>query len=179
MPKYCCLLRAVNVGGHNKVPMAVYKEILQALGAVNIETYLNSGNAVFDVKNVVAAKMAEQVQRQIKFTLGLNIGVWVLTRKDLQEIVDENPLQQQAAEFPSRTFVAIGKTAIAEAAVAKIAMPSNEIFEVRGANIFYFAPPTVVKPKLNNALFEQKLSVEATSRNVNTIYALLEKMPKV
>lgn len=179
MPKHACLLRAVNVGGNNRVPMAVFKEILQQLGATNIETYLNSGNAVFDLKASLQKSFAEKVHEAIEEELGLKIGVWLLEEKHLQEILDLNPLINETRDFPARTFVAIGKKAIPTIGMEKVAAFPEEIFAIAKNYLFYFAPSSVPKPKFNNALFEGKLGAELTSRNMNTIFALLEKMRKV
>ena len=54
MPTYIALLRAVNVGGYGKLPMADFRELLENLGFKRVATYIQSGNAVFDASGSTA-----------------------------------------------------------------------------------------------------------------------------
>lgn len=93
MSTYVILLRGVNVGGKNKVPMARFKECLEELGFADVVTYIASGNAI-----VKSDKRPAEVQQQIEAALIKNfkldselIKVLVLTHKQLQDVVETRP----------------------------------------------------------------------------------------
>lgn len=93
MNTYVVLLRGINVGGKNKVPMASLKKCLEELGFSNVSTYIASGNVILESK-----EPADQVKSQIEKVLPKSfkldselIKVLVLTRKQLQTIIDNKP----------------------------------------------------------------------------------------
>ncbi|HTP01491.1 MAG TPA: DUF1697 domain-containing protein, partial [Anaerolineales bacterium] len=94
MNTYVILLRGINVGGKNKVPMAALKECLQELGFSHVSTYIASGNVI-----ARSGKSAAQVQAQIEKALPRRfkldsklIKVLVLTRRQLQGIIENKPV---------------------------------------------------------------------------------------
>ena len=93
MNTYVILIRSINVGGKNKVPMASLKQCLEDLGFVNVSTYIASGNAILS-----STKSASEVQAQIEAALPANfkldsqlIKVLVLSLDQLQAVVDTKP----------------------------------------------------------------------------------------
>lgn len=93
MKPYLILLRGINVGGKNKIAMAVLKECLEALGFQNVTTYIQSGN-VLVWSNVSATTIAKKIETMLpqKFKLDSSlIKVLVLTREQLQTVVDKKP----------------------------------------------------------------------------------------
>lgn len=93
MNTYLVLLRGINVGGKNKVPMADLKKCLEALGFSNVSTYIASGNVFLD-----SDKPADQIQAQIEealprcFKLDVElVRVLVLSRDQLQAIIENKP----------------------------------------------------------------------------------------
>jgi uncharacterized protein (DUF1697 family) len=93
MTTYILLLRGINVGGKNKVPMAELKRCLEELGLSNVVTYIASGNVIFQ-----SSKAAGEIQAQIEATLPKTfkldselIKALVLTREQLQAVIDDRP----------------------------------------------------------------------------------------
>lgn len=93
MNTYILLLRGINVGGKNKVPMAALRECLEALGFSNVLTYIASGNVI-----VESDKSASEIKALVETALTKNfkldselIKVLVLSRKQLQAVVDNKP----------------------------------------------------------------------------------------
>lgn len=93
MKSYAILLRGVNVGGKNKVPMAELKKCLEGLGFSNVSTYIASGNAILS-SSKAAGEIKEIIEdalpKQFKLDSAL-VKVLVLSRAQLQEIVDKKP----------------------------------------------------------------------------------------
>ena len=91
MGRHVVLLRAVNVGGHNKVPMAALRQALDAAGCTEVKTLLASGNVVFSGADgrLAAAELVHQV---ISRTFGLEIDCLGLGEAELRLSVSENSL---------------------------------------------------------------------------------------
>jgi uncharacterized protein (DUF1697 family) len=93
MKSYVILLRGINVGGKNKVPMAALKECLEKRGFSNATTYIASGNVIVDSdKNVKEIKSGVEKALVDNFTLGSQlIKVLVLSRDQLESVVNNKP----------------------------------------------------------------------------------------
>lgn len=107
MPERCvALLRGVNLSGHKKVPMAELRALVEGLGFGNVRTLLNSGNVVFTARSNGVRAAAGRIQAGILDRLGVSCRVTVLTRAELNGILDENPLAE-LCDNPSRMLVAV------------------------------------------------------------------------
>jgi uncharacterized protein (DUF1697 family) len=90
---YLALLRGINVGGKNKVPMAELKACLEELGCENVQTYIASGNVMFE-SNKSSAKLTEEIREALpkKFSLDSElIEILVLSRDQVQKVLDQAP----------------------------------------------------------------------------------------
>ena len=93
MTRYLALLRGINVGGKNKVPMAGLRELLESLGHANVSTYIASGNVILSSDHSAAAikrELEEALPRTFKLDSEL-IAVLVLTRAQLRAVVRKRP----------------------------------------------------------------------------------------
>src|SRR6266702_649658 len=95
MTTYVILLRAVNVGGTGKLPMATFRTLLQELGYRNIETYIQSGNAVFDAPGS-APTVAKAIAAALAKHLTAPAGVLIRTHEQMGQIIAANPFAAQA-----------------------------------------------------------------------------------
>lgn len=105
MGQFVVLLRGVNVGKGNKVPMAGFRAALEGLGGSSVQTLLNSGNAVFSSGSRSTDKLAGVIAETVQERFGVNCMVVVKSGTEFEEIVRGNPITLEAAEF-SRCLVA-------------------------------------------------------------------------
>lgn len=98
MPRFAVLLRGVNVGKANRVPMAQFRTLLEALGHSDVKTLLNSGNAVFTSTRRSADKLADEIGAGLQERFGATTPVIVKSASELQAIVDGNPIVPPEAE---------------------------------------------------------------------------------
>jgi uncharacterized protein (DUF1697 family) len=91
MASHVALLRGINVGGRNKVPMAELREVVASLGYTGVTTYIQSGNVLFTTSESDTGKLASALEAAITDAFGLWASVVVLTRDDLARILDINP----------------------------------------------------------------------------------------
>lgn len=90
MERYAALLRGINISGKNKVPMLDLKKGFENIGFEDVKTYLNSGNVIFSGKDDIQ-KMTNKIEEMIKKQFELDIPVFVITVKDLEDILSQAP----------------------------------------------------------------------------------------
>ena len=97
MRTHVALLRGINVGGTNKVPMADLRELMTSLGYTNVATYIQSGNVVFtsqdgrDSQDADIAKLAEVLDEKVAERFSVPGHVIVVSRDDLARVIADNP----------------------------------------------------------------------------------------
>jgi uncharacterized protein (DUF1697 family) len=95
MASHVALLRGINVGGRNKVPMAELREMVTSLGHAGVTTYIQSGNVLFTTDERDIRKLAADLEAAITDTFGIKSSVVVLARDDLAGILDRNPYPEE------------------------------------------------------------------------------------
>jgi uncharacterized protein (DUF1697 family) len=118
--KTIALLRAVNVGGTGKLPMAELKAVAEELGFANARTYIASGNLLFD-SGLDEAEVKSKLEKRLAAYAGKAVGILVRSAKEMAEIVAGNPF----AEEPGNRVAAI---------FLDQAPPETALTEYRGLN---------------------------------------------
>ncbi len=108
MPRFVVLLRGVNVGKANRVPMADFRSLLEAQGFTGVRTLLNSGNAVFDAAGRTPSAHAKAVRGALEETLDVSVPVVVKPAAAIAAAVAENTLGVPA-DAHSRLLVAFAQ----------------------------------------------------------------------
>ena len=163
MTAYVALLRAVNVGGTGKLPMAELVTMCEACGFARVRTYIASGNAVFDFKGS-ASHVKALLGARLTAYAGKPVGVLVRTAAELAAVLDANPFADAA---PSRT-VAIFLDAPPPADALSHATGQRTEECRLGAREIYV--------HYGHGMAESKLKIPAaktgTARNMNTVAKL-------
>ena len=178
MVTYIALLRGINVSGQKKIRMIELQKNLSEGGLVNVQTYIQSGNIVFQYKKEDHVEIETVIRSRIKRSFGFDVGVWVRSISDFKRIVNLNPFsgkEQLAALY----FVFLNKPADA-GLVAGLENErfENEYFRIFDDCIFLICQIGYGKAKCNNNFFERQLRVQATTRNLRTVEKLLEMAAK-
>jgi len=171
MEKQIALLRGVNVGGHRKMPMAVLREMATTLGLKNVQTYIQSGNMVFDSPwNTIVT--CNTLENAIAKTFGFQVPVLMLNALKIQNIVDAFPMQMDWKEKSYYTL--FYQTPTQEAATAMLAVDyPGEHIKLASNCLYFYSEHGYGKAKLNNTLIERKLEVQTTTRNYRTLMRLI------
>ncbi len=159
------LLRGINVGGHNKLPMAEFTDILNELGADGVKTYIQSGNAVMqgDIGG-------EAIAAAIETAKGFRPEVMVVPFEAFNAIADANTFTAAEGKTLHVWFLAdVPKFDVARADTLAIA---SESYLVTDQAIYLLAPDGIGRSKLAAAM-EKIAGVPATARNWNTVVKLL------
>ena len=159
------LLRGINVGGHNKLPMADLTDILNGLGASDVKTYIQSGNAVMQ-----GAVSGEAIGAAIEAAKGFRPAVMVVPLEAFTAIAKANPYPEAEGKTMHVWFLASAPEFDTERA-DKLAAAS-ERYHVTDQAIYLHAPDGIGRSKLASAM-EKTAGVPATARNWNTVANLL------
>jgi uncharacterized protein (DUF1697 family) len=174
MNNFVALLRGINVGGKNKIPMAELKSLFSSLGLEEVVTYIQSGNVVFRSPAGAAHDIAAGIQERIAEDFGISVSVLLRTPAELGEIADSNPFLRREADL-SKLYVVFLDGPPPEDGVAQLdpeRSPPDE-FCVRGREIYLHLPNGAGRSKLTIDYFERELGIAATARNWNTLLKLL------
>jgi uncharacterized protein (DUF1697 family) len=177
MPTFISILRGINVSGQKKILMADLKVLYEKLGFKNVQTYIQSGNVVFDyveVKNL--RTMAEMIEHSIEKKYNFQVPVLVKNPDDLRSTIKNNPFTKEVGTDPSRvavTFLESQPSAENLLKLEGVDYPPDR-FIIDGLNIYIHCPESYGNSKLSNNFFESKLKIKATSRNWKTINKLVE-----
>jgi uncharacterized protein (DUF1697 family) len=170
--RYVALLRGINVGGKNKLPMKDLVRVFAAAGGTEVQTYIQSGNVIFEATAGAGKKIAPQVEQRLADRLGLEVPVVVRTAGELVDVVDRSPVRGPATEHLHVAFLAAQPPAGRVAALDPARSPPDS-FQVRGREIYLQLPNGAARTKLTNAYFDGKLGTTSTMRNWRTVLALL------
>ena len=176
MTAHVALLRAVNVGGRNRIPMPALRQALEDRGLAEVSTVLQSGNVVFEAAGSEAA-VAEAIRAAITTTFGFDAAVLVRTAAQLAAVAVANPfLAEGEARDPTTLHVAFldrTPTAVAAARLDEERSPPDA-FELRGREVYLSYPNGSGRSRLTLGYLERLLAVEATARNWRTVLRLAE-----
>ncbi len=174
---HLALLRGINVGGKNKLPMKDLAALFVAAGCTDVRTYIQSGNVVFRATAAVAKRLASSIAEQITERFGYRTPVVLRTVEQLRDVVSHNPfLEAGVAEDKVYVlFLADEPGPDRVAALDPNRSPPDE-FLVRGREVFLHLPNGVADSKLTNAYFDAKLATVSTARNWRTVTTLLGMM---
>lgn len=169
MTRRILLLRAVNVGGTGRLPMAGLRQMLTELGLGNPRTLIASGNAVFDDPGL--PDLQQRLTGALEARFGLRTDVFLLDLAALQAVHDANPFAEAAAKDGSKVhaFFLARPTELPGAAAA---LATTEVLHLTPAALYLHAPDGIGRSKLAERL-PRLLSVPVTARNWNTVTALL------
>lgn len=169
--RYALLLRGVNVGTKNSLPMAELRAMLEELGCTHVATYVQSGNAVVETR-LGAAELSAAIERRLEARMGRPIATTLRTAQQLAAILAANPFAAIATE-PSRlcvTFLANTPTA-AELAPLRADFGAERVLAA-GTEIYTWHPDGQSRSPLAGALGKLRLRGAVTTRNWNTVQRL-------
>ncbi len=180
MTTYFLFLRAINVGGHNMIKIKDLALWMEQLGYSNINTYLNSGNVVFQTNSTDPLQIAQKIRDKIMLEAKLDIACLIRNLSELRGVKER--LMQQVATRPEAatlfvTFLS-GKPSLEGIVKIKSVKAGNDTFRLYDTEVVLECQQPYHKTKLSNTLFEKTFKLDATTRNSNTVNALLKLADK-
>ena len=175
------MLRAVNLGGHNKIKMEALRALYESLKFEDVATFIQSGNVVFRTKEQDLGKVGKKIGDGIEKTFRFRPNVILRTAEEMRGVIARNPFADRKDVEPNRLLVwflasepdaEARKKALAVAAGVKEANP--EELRMDGREIYIYFPNGMARPKLSMPAVERALKVSGTGRNWNSVLKLME-----
>ena len=171
------LLRGLNVGAHNRISMKDLLSVFESVGCTGLESYIQSGNVLFDASAALLKKVPALVEAALVKDFEISSPVVVRDGKELAAVVKNNPFLRRG-EAPGTLHVGF-LLAVPEAARVKALDPNRsppDEFLVKGRELYLHTPNGLGRTKLSNAWFDSKLGVVSTVRNWNTVLELAQRL---
>jgi uncharacterized protein (DUF1697 family) len=173
---WVALLRGINLGARNKVPMAELRRLLEEGGYGDVRTYIQSGNVLFTAKASDRGALARRLERTVEDAFGVASRVVLRTWEEIGRVAGSHPFGDDS----SKTQVAFLAKKPRAADVRKLEELeiAPDRFEVAGSDVYLHYPNGVQGARLSGALLERQLGVPATVRNWRTVTRLAEMCGK-
>ncbi len=167
------LLRGVNVGGRNRLPMAELVAVCQAAGGRHVRTFIQSGNAVLEVDPAAVDGLPARLARLLAERAGLEVPVVVRTSLELAAVVARNPFAARgtAPEQLHCAFLADRPAPGRVAALDPDRSPPDRL-EVVGREVYLWLPDGVARSRLTADYLDRTLGTTSTARSWRTVVAL-------
>ncbi|CAG0959582.1 hypothetical protein PLCT2_00676 [Planctomycetaceae bacterium] len=168
---YIALLRGINVGGKNLLPMKALAALCEEAGCEDVRTYIQSGNVVLRAEAKLAASLPGKLGTAIKRGFGFEPPIVLRSVEELARVAAGNPFINHEAETLHVAFLSHAPDK--ETARSLEPKPPDE-FVLSGREIYLRCPNGYGKTKLTNAWFDARLKTTSTVRNWKTVLKLLE-----
>jgi len=172
VPQFVVLLRGVNVGKGNRVPMAAFRMLLEAQGFSDVKTLLNSGNGVFRSAARSTIHHAQAIGARLQESIGVSVLVVVKSSAEFLAAVAENPIVLAEKDHP-RLLVAFGQNQAAAQALSVLlpVVRPPERLHIGSQAAYLHCAGGILESKAGSALLG-KPGREVTTRNWATVLKL-------
>ena len=175
MPVCVSLLRGINVGGRNLIPMAGLAELYESLGMTAVTTLLQSGNVLFCSRSrATAATLARQLRGGIEERFAVRAELYLRSPEELRTALTANPFREEAESDPSHLIIHFFDGLPVAGATQTLAAwdRGSERLRLVGANLYIYYPEGLGRSKLTGAILDRALGCSGTARNWNTVNKL-------
>ena len=174
---YLALLRGINVGGKNKLPMADLRSLFADAGCRDVQTYIQSGNVLFRAEPAAVASLPDLLAARIAARFGYRVPVLLRTVQELGDVVGNNPfIAAGAAEDALHVLFLAGEPGVRAVAALDPDCSPPDAFAVHGREVYLHLPNGAGRTKLTTGYFDTKLATISTGRNWRTVTTLLAMM---
>ncbi|MGA8664278.1 MAG: DUF1697 domain-containing protein [Thermoplasmata archaeon] len=176
VPVYIALLRAINVGGRNRVPMSALAQLARDLGFQDVVTWLQSGNLVFRSPAVSRGQLETTLETELNRRLAVSTSFVLRTAAEWRDVIEENPFPQQARDDPARlhAWILKGTPNAAAARSLEKAIRGPESIRVAGNCAYVYYPEGAGHSRVTAPLLDRHFGTPGTGRNWNTVLRLGE-----
>lgn len=174
MDTFVAFFRGINVGGKNRMDMKSMKDLLSKLGLLSIQTYIQSGNAVFQYPENNVKHLPEEICLAIRQQFGFSSQVLIFSKFEMQKMIEENPFSRIFTDLSHVHFnFLFSKPDQPDITKLESLKIENEQFFLLDRVFYLYAPMGIGKSKLA-ANIEKYLGVSITSRNMRTVQKINE-----
>lgn len=173
MTLHIAFLRAINVGGHN-VKMDELRRLFEALNFANVETFIASGNVIFETQT----HDAQTLERRLQASLGYEVATFIRSAAEVAKIAEYEPFSPTELETEGNTlYVAFLPGPATDPGRERLMALRNEVddFYVHRSEAYWLRRRSVGESKFSGAVPEKTMGIPATVRNANTVRRLAAK----
>jgi uncharacterized protein (DUF1697 family) len=173
--KHVALLRGVNLGPKNKLPMKDLAQMFAEAGCTDVETFIQSGNVIFSAEPAILGSLPVMIKEKIADRFGYRVPVILRSSRQLGRTIKDNPFL--LAGKPEKTLHVYFLADPPDAQALKKLDPERspgDAFHVSGQEVYMHLPNGMARTKLTNAWLDSKLSTISTARNWATVLKLSE-----
>lgn len=176
MSKFIAFLRAINVDGHN-VKMDHLRQLFESLGFSNVETFIASGNVIFDAKTGNTKLLEKKIENKLQEALRYEVATFIRTDAELGEIAKYKPFPRSKLDVAIALNIGFLAEALDDTSKQKLMALQTDIddFHVHGREIYWLCSKKQSDSKISNVVIEKTLGMKATLRGVNTVNKMTEK----
>jgi uncharacterized protein (DUF1697 family) len=178
MTKFIAFLRAINVGGHT-VKMDHLRRFFESLGFSKVETFIASGNVVFETASKNAQTLERKIEGRLKEALGYDVAAFLRTDAELGEIADYKPFPQSKLDGASAFNVIFLAEPLDEKSRQKVMTLRTDIddFHIHGREVYWLCRKKQSESTFSNAVLEKTLGRPSTIRGLATVQKMAAKYP--
>jgi len=178
MQRQIAFLRAINVGGH-VVKMERLRALFESFGLPNVETFIASGNVVFEPGATNPAELEQSIEQLLRKELGYEVKTFIRSNAELAKIAKYNPFDAATAMPEATLFVGFLAKKPDAATRARMLAAQTEVddFHLHGRELYWRVRVKSNESKFSGAKLERTLGMATTLRNVNTVRRLVAKYP--
>lgn len=179
MPKYVAFLRAINVGGHT-VKMDQLRQLFVSLGFTNVETFIASGNVIFDSPSKNTAALEKKIEAHLQKALGYEVATFIRSTTELAAIAAHKPFPDSDIADADALYIGFMAAVPSDAAKEKLLAVNTETdrFQLKGRELFWLLRSRFSDSKFSGAKLEKTLGLPATLRNSTTVIKIVAKYGK-
>ena len=177
MAKHISFLKAINVGGHT-VKMDHLKKLFEKMGFENVETFIASGNVVFETKSKSVDSIKKKIEAELEKSLGYKVATFIRTTKELKEIAEHKPFSEIDLDN-KQNYLYIGfldnqPDKESQKKVLALSDKANE-FHFNKTELYWLCRKNFSDSGITGKTLEKALGTETTIRNSTTIRKLVNK----
>jgi uncharacterized protein (DUF1697 family) len=177
MPKYVAFLRAINVGGHT-VKMDHLRGLFEAMGFSNVETFIASGNVIFDSKSKSTKALENKIEGALEDNLGYQVTTFIRSISELAAVARYKPFDDTELNTDGNVlYIGFIGDSPAEESKLRLLSFTTEVddFHVSGRQFYWLRRTKLGDSDFPGTKFEKTLGMPATLRNSNTVVKIASK----
>ncbi|MBI2680872.1 MAG: DUF1697 domain-containing protein [Candidatus Solibacter usitatus] len=178
MARYVAFLRAINVGGHI-VKMDTLRDLFTAHGFSNVETFIASGNVIFESKSAADKKLELAIEKRLESALGYTVATFVRSVAEIAAISVYQPFSSAALKASRTLNIGFLREPLSPSALKALMSLKTPIddFHVQGRELYWLCRKGQSESTFSNKVFERAIQGVSTFRNATTIARLAAKYP--